>query len=93
MAKKVKIKPKVEKKIKPAKPIIEEPVNEGDQATVIAGSLPVASVIEPAVEPVKLPEVVTLPKGVLKIEEVEINGKRYKKFWRSNGTTDVTLIG
>ena len=46
--------------------------------------------IEPVIEQ---PKSEPLPKGVLRIEEVVINGRNYKKYWRDNGTSDLELVG
>lgn len=43
------------------------------------------------IELVEPPE--ELPNGVFRKQEVDINGRKYNKFWRIDGTEYVELIG
>lgn len=43
-------------------------------------------------EPMQIVQEVKLPEGVLKKEEVEVNGKKYYKLWKDDGTTYLEAV-
>ena len=51
-----------------------------------------APVAEPIIE-APVPLVEKLPKGVLKKEVVDVNGRAFNKLWHEDGTTSLELIG
>ena len=72
------VKPKAKKLI----PIMEPKLAEDVEALVA----------EPIIEAPAL-AVEKLPKGVLKKEVVDVNGRAFNKLWHEDGTTSLELIG
>jgi len=70
----------------PRKKVIkkEEPVRE-ESVQAVSESEQVEQPTAPVPE-------VKLPDGVLRIEEVEVNGRKFNKFWKSDGTTYLELL-
>ena len=86
-------KPKKVKESKVVSKVVEEVKVEIEPGLVepeFASGAPVKieeSVVEVIEEPKKLKKL--SPRDILRTEEVEINGKKYKKNYRFEGTTDL----
>lgn len=79
-----KLKRKVASKVVKLK--VEEPKKEVKAGSVIEPALP-----PPVAEPVAIKEF--LPEGVFKKEVVDLNGRKYNKYYRKDGTTNLELLG
>lgn len=93
----LKSKKEVEKKVKVKKPEkiskeLEEKLEFSSDAPVRGFDLSTQPVPELVVEPAAKVVVDFLPEGVFKKEVVEINGRKYNKFWHTNGTTSLELL-